>query len=48
MSSSSTRSTAIDAQVLQVPVGQEWQVVDQLRALSGVEYAEPDYMISIH
>jgi thermitase len=38
----------IDAQVLQVPAGQEWQVVDQLRALPGVEYAEPDYMISIH
>ncbi len=37
----------IDAQVLQVPAGQEWQVVDQLRAQSGVEYAEPDYVISI-
>lgn len=37
----------IDAQVLQVPVGQEWQMVDQLRVQSGVEYAEPDYLISI-
>ncbi len=37
----------IDAQVLQVPAGQEWQVVDQLRAQSGVEYAEPDYVISL-
>jgi subtilisin family serine protease len=37
----------IDAQVLQVPVGQEWQVVDQLRTLPGVEYAEPDYVITI-
>jgi subtilisin family serine protease len=38
----------IDAQVLRVPAGQEWQVVDQLRAQPGVEYAEPDYVISIH
>ena len=37
----------IDAQVLRVPVGQEWSVVDQLRAQPGVEYAEPDYLISI-
>jgi thermitase len=37
----------IDAQVLQVPVGQEWSLVDQLRAQPGVEYAEPDYVISI-
>jgi hypothetical protein len=37
----------IGAQVLQVPAGQEWQVVDQLRAQSGVEYAEPDYVISL-
>jgi subtilisin family serine protease len=37
----------IDAQVLQVPVGQEWQVVDQLRAQPSVEYAEPDYVISL-
>jgi subtilisin family serine protease len=39
--------SAIDAQVLRVPVGQEWKVVDQLRAQSGVEYAEPDYLITI-
>lgn len=38
---------AIDAQVLRVPVGTEWNVVDQLRAQPGVEYAEPDYVISI-
>jgi subtilisin family serine protease len=38
----------IDAQILRVPAGQEWQVVDQLRAQPGVEYAEPDYVISIH
>jgi subtilisin family serine protease len=37
----------IDAQVLRVPLGQEWTVVDQLRAQPGVEYAEPDYVISL-
>jgi subtilisin family serine protease len=39
--------SAIDAQVLQVPVGEEWSVVDQLRAQPSVDYAEPDYLISI-
>jgi subtilisin family serine protease len=38
---------AISAQVLRVPVGQEWSVVDQLRAQPGVDYAEPDYLITI-
>jgi len=38
---------AIDAQVLRVPVGTEWNVVDQLRTQPGVEYAEPDYVISL-
>jgi len=37
----------IDAQVLRVPVGQEWSVVDQLRAQPGVVYAEPDYVITL-
>ncbi len=37
----------IDAQVLQVPTGQEWQTVDRLRALPDVEYAEPDYVVHI-
>jgi len=39
--------SAIDVQVLRVPVGQEWSVVDQLRAQPGVDYTEPDYRISI-
>jgi subtilisin family serine protease len=37
----------INAQVLSVPIGQEWHTVDQLRTLPGVEYAEPDYVITI-
>lgn len=36
---------ALDVQVLRVPVGQEWSLIDQLRALPGVQYAEPDYAV---
>jgi subtilisin family serine protease len=39
--------SGIDAQVLRVPAGQEWHIVDQLRTQPGVEYAEPDYVISV-
>jgi hypothetical protein len=38
---------ALDVQVLRVPVGQEWPLIDQLRALPGVEYAEPDYVVQL-
>jgi subtilisin family serine protease len=38
---------AIDALVVSVPAGAEWQTIDQLRARSDVEYAEPDYIVSL-
>jgi hypothetical protein len=38
---------AIDALVLSVPAGSEWAMIDQLRAQSAVEYAEPDYRLSL-
>jgi len=38
---------ALDVQVLRVPVGQEWSLIDRLRALPGVEYAEPDYVVQL-
>jgi subtilisin family serine protease len=38
---------ALNVEVLRVPVGQEWSLVDQLRALPGVEYAEPDYAVRL-
>jgi hypothetical protein len=38
---------ALEVQVLRVPVGQEWTLIDQLRALPGVEYAEPDYAVRL-
>jgi subtilisin family serine protease len=37
----------LKVQVLHVPVGQEWLLIDQLRALPGVEYVEPDYAIRL-
>jgi subtilisin family serine protease len=36
---------AIDAQVVSVPQGAEWVMVDRLRAQPGVEYVEPDYLL---
>jgi thermitase len=33
----------LDVYVLNVPVDSEWTVIDQLRALPNVQYAEPDY-----
>jgi uncharacterized repeat protein (TIGR01451 family) len=38
---------ALDVHVLSVPQGQEWALVDQFRALPGVAYAEPDYIIKL-
>jgi hypothetical protein len=38
---------AIDAQVLRVPAGAEWKMVDWLRAQPEVEYAEPDYVLHL-
>ena len=38
---------AIDAQVLQIPVGAEWKMIDQLRAQPEVDYAEPDYILHL-
>jgi subtilisin family serine protease len=37
----------LDIQKLRVPVGQEWMLIDQLRALPEVEFAEPDYIIRL-
>lgn len=34
---------ALNAQVLSVPVGSEWAVIDRLRTQPQVAYAEPDY-----
>jgi hypothetical protein len=36
---------ALSVQSLRVPVGQEWLLIDQLRALPDVQYAEPDYAV---
>ncbi|CAG0934133.1 hypothetical protein TFLX_03354 [Thermoflexales bacterium] len=38
---------AIEVQVLRVPVGAEWTMIDQLRARPEVEYAEPDYVLHV-
>ena len=38
---------AIDALVLSVPVGEEWTVVDNLRARAEVAYAEPDFVVQV-
>ncbi len=38
---------ALDVQLLRVPVGEEWSLIDRLRALPGVEYAEPDYVVKL-
>lgn len=38
---------ALDVQVLRVLVGQEWSLIDRLRALPGVQYAEPDYVVRL-
>jgi hypothetical protein len=38
---------AIEAQVLRVPAGAEWKMIDQLRARPEVEYAEPDYILHL-
>ncbi len=34
--------------MLRVPIGQEWRLIDQLRALPDVEFAEPDTIIRLH
>lgn len=38
---------AIDAWVLRVPAGDEWVLIDQLRTQPEVEYAEPDYVVTV-
>jgi subtilisin family serine protease len=38
---------ALSVQLLRVPVGQEWSLIDQLRALPDVQYAEPDYAVRL-
>jgi hypothetical protein len=38
----------IDVLELAVPVGSEWDVIEALRALPGVEYAEPNTLLSFH
>lgn len=38
---------AIDALILRVPAGTEWETIDQLRTRSDVTYAEPDYLVSL-
>jgi thermitase len=38
---------AIEVQVLRVPVGAEWKMIDQLRTQPEVEYAEPDYILHL-
>jgi hypothetical protein len=38
----------IDMLELSVPQGSEWDVIEALRALSQVEYAEPDPIVTIH
>lgn len=37
----------IGVKVLSVPIGQEWKLIDRLRALSNVEYVEPDYAVQL-
>ncbi len=37
----------IGVKVLSVPSGQEWTLVDRLRLLSSVEFAEPDYAVQL-
>ncbi|HEY4691572.1 MAG TPA: S8 family serine peptidase [Anaerolineae bacterium] len=39
---------ALGIRVLSVPAGQEWTLVDQLRALPNVEFAEPDYIVQLY
>jgi subtilisin family serine protease len=39
--------SALGVQIYQVSAGQEWAQVDVLRALPGVEYAEPDFIVKI-
>jgi uncharacterized repeat protein (TIGR01451 family) len=38
---------SIDVQILNVPAGQEWLLIDQLRVLPDVAYAEPDYIVHL-
>ncbi len=38
----------IELLILSVPVGSEWDVIESLRALPQVEYAEPDLLVHIH
>jgi thermitase len=38
---------AIETLVLSVPVGSEWDTIEQLRTRSDVEYAEPDYVLKL-
>lgn len=37
----------LEIQLLRVPAGQEWAIVDALRQLPNVLYAEPDYVITV-
>lgn len=37
----------LEIQLLRVPAGQEWAIVDALRQLPNVLYAEPDYVMTI-
>ncbi len=37
----------LELQLLRVPAGQEWVIVDALRRLPNVLYAEPDYVVTV-
>jgi thermitase len=41
------RIPALEVQLLRVPAGEEWSLIDRLRSLPSVEYAEPDYVIKL-
>jgi uncharacterized repeat protein (TIGR01451 family) len=45
--SAESQIAVLDVQLLRVPAGEEWGLIDRLRALPGVEYAEPDYVIQL-
>lgn len=42
-----TRVEAIDAYIMHVPVGEELAYIEQLNNLDGVEYAEPNYIVTM-
>jgi hypothetical protein len=40
--------TSLDVVEMSVPVGQEWAMVDALRAVPGVNLAEPNYILQMY